>query len=117
MKIRQTDKLFSQFIRQRDGWRCTRCGKQFTPPTQGLHCAHFWGRRKESVRFDPENADALCWGDHSHFEQHPEEHRAWKLKQLGQERFDRLTLRANTPRKRDDVMTRIVLKELLKTVA
>lgn len=116
MKLRGNDKLFSEYVRSRDSWRCTRCGKQFTPPTQGLHASHFHGRRKESVRFYPENVDSHCYGCHSFFESNPEEHRAWKLKQLGQKRFDALTIKANTPRKRDDVMTRIVLKELFKTV-
>lgn len=68
------------------------------------------------MRFDVDNCDAHCYGCHAFFESNPEEHRAWKLKQLGQARFDALTIKANTPRKRDDVMTKIVLKELLKTL-
>jgi len=114
MKRRLTDKLFSDLVRKRDSWTCQVCGKVYPPPTQALHAAHFWGRRKESVRFDLDNADALCFFHHQNFEQHPEEHRAWKLKQLGQDRFDALTVRANTPKKRDDVMTKIILKQMLK---
>jgi hypothetical protein len=116
MKLRAVDKLFSTYIRTRDSWTCQRCGKQYTPPTQALHCSHFFGRRKESVRFDPDNCDCHCWGCHSYFEQHPEEHRQWKLKRLGQKRFDALIIRANTAKKKDDKLTAIMLKEMIKNL-
>lgn len=116
MKIRAVDTLFSKYIRTRDGWNCQRCGKKYTPPTGALHCSHYHGRRKESVRFDPENADAHCYGCHSFFEQNPNEHYDWKLKQLGENRLNNLAVRANTPGKRDDKMTKIILKELMKTL-
>ena len=78
--------------------------------------SHFHGRRKESVRFDEANVTTHCGGCHSHLTSNPHEHEQWKIKQLGEKEFDRLTLRANTPGKRDDKMALIVAKALLKEV-
>lgn len=118
MKIRidPLDVLFSRYIRTLAGWRCERCGKQFLPPTNGLHCSHFHGRRKKSVRWDPENAVALCFGCHAHFTGHPLEHVEWFSNRLGVKKFNALTLRANTPQKPDRAMIGLWLKEKLKEV-
>lgn len=101
IKIRKDDKLFSQLIRERDSWQCQRCLKMYPENSPGLHCAHFWGRRRESTRLDYDNCDALCMGCHAHFHANPEEYTAWKLKRMGQRRFDSLKLKANLLSKRD----------------
>lgn len=100
MKIRISalDAKFSKFIRERDGWTCQRCFKKYEPPTNALHCSHFWGRANKSVRFDPENCVALCHGDHVYFTANPKEHCDWFLKRLGQKRFDALQVRKNIKR-------------------
>ena len=109
IKISKLDRLFSQYIRSRDGWKCQRCGSQFKPPTTGLHCSHFHGRGKKSVRFDPENCVALCHGCHSYFTANPLLHVQFFQKRLGK-RFDALLIRANTPRKPDYALIEIWLK-------
>jgi len=43
-----------------------RCGKQHDRSSMGLHCSHHHGRSRWGVRFDPLNAEALCYGCHSH---------------------------------------------------
>lgn len=66
-----TDREFSRLIRARDG-RCAmrvRCRGSWYQEGE-LHCAHFHGRWKKSVRFDDRNAVALCplchaWVDHT----------------------------------------------------
>jgi hypothetical protein len=52
------DLLFSQLVRERDGWRCRRCGK----PGEGVYmqCAHIVSRRYSRTRCDFSNAVALC---------------------------------------------------------
>ena len=84
-----------------------------------LQCCHYHSRRKESVRFDPDNCDAGCIACH-YFIDHTVEGQKWldefKLKQLGLQRFNGLLVRANTPGKRDDVLMTIYAKELLKTL-
>jgi hypothetical protein len=59
-----------------------------------LQCSHFHSRRLKSVRFDPENAEALCWVCHHYLDNHPREHEEWKRQRLGEERFKALMLRS-----------------------
>lgn len=101
LKIDTADKLFSLYIRTRDNWSCQRCLKKYAPPTSALHCSHFFGRRKESTRYEPLNACALCMGCHLYFTSHPAEHYEWQVKRLGQNIIDKLTLQANTYKKKD----------------
>jgi 5-methylcytosine-specific restriction endonuclease McrA len=93
IRITRLDKLFSQVIRARDK-KCQRCGT-----TNGLQCAHTFSRRNKSVRWDPENAQALCYGCHlfwAHSE--PILFTAWIKKRLGPKRFKALQRRAMTPK-------------------
>ena len=120
MKIDKADAVFSQFIRLRDG-QCMRCGTYLEVNGKGmpvsLQCSHFFGRRMESVRFDEENADSLCHGCHRYWEKEDREgYRNFKIKQLGQERFDALVVRANTPQKKDRAMAHLYWKERMKQV-
>lgn len=101
VKIDVADKAFSLYIRTRDKWTCQRCNKSYTPPTMALHCSHFQGRGKEATRFDPLNADALCYGCHQYFTSHPAEHLAWQVQRKGQAVVDEIVLRSNTYKKKD----------------
>lgn len=64
IKRTPADAAFSLCIRERSNWRCERCGKQHDEKSQGLHCSHHHGRGNWSVRFEPMNAEALCYGCH-----------------------------------------------------
>jgi hypothetical protein len=66
VKITAADKWFSKCVRQRANWCCERCGNDFTHKPGGLDCSHHHGRRNWSIRFNPLNAEALCYGCHSH---------------------------------------------------
>ena len=112
VKIDKADQLFSKYVRTKADWKCTKCGRH--AEGRGLHAAHFYGRRKESTRFDEMNVDALCAGCHRHFTNHYTEHKAWKLKQLGQKQYDLLMLRANTPEKKDRKLQAMLWKQKLK---
>ena|SRR3990167_5593968 len=117
-QIDQADQTFSQYIRLRDG-ECVRCRSKVRLNDKGLpishNASHFHGRRKESVRFDPENLDTLCfpchrlWGGDERVQ-----YREFKLKQLGQKGLDLLLIRANTLTKKDRKMSLIIAKHLLK---
>lgn len=99
IKITKLDQLFSQYIRSRAGWKCERCGTQYKPPTSALHCSHFWGRSNMKVRYDPDNANAHCYGCHQYLGSRPVEFHEWKLDQLGEAKFKALNQRANWPTK------------------
>lgn len=116
IKRRKTDIMYAKYLRMERGYRCERCSKiyQEGDGLWGLQVSHFYGRAKESVRFDPENTDLLCMGCHRYFTSNPNEYVEWKKKKMGIERFKVLTLRANTPGKRDDGLMEITIKEMIK---
>lgn len=115
-KIRRTDQLFSQYIRQRDGECVYKVKCYGHQDIKELHCSHFHGRARESTRFDPENCDSACRTCHAFV--HTADGIRWleqfKKKQLGERNFNLLTLRANTPSKRDDTIMLLYVKQLLK---
>jgi len=112
IKLRPADIKFSQIIRTRDGWRCVRCGTQYYPPTRGLQNSHFWGRGRENTRFDFENCDALCTACHQYWGgDGREEYIEFKKKQLGEEGYKNLKIRAFTYKKKDDKLVLLWLKQ------
>lgn len=96
LKITPADKFFSLCIREAQRFVCERCGT-FAPPelSKRLDCSHFHGRGKWSVRFDPDNATALCMGCHLFVTAHPFEHVMFIQNKLGPYRFQALQERAN----------------------
>lgn len=116
IKIDEADEVFSQYIRYRDK-KCVRCGSpvQFNGVKPVSHQAsHYFGRSKESVRFDPENVDTLCFGCHRIWGSDDKEgYRQFKIKQLGLAGFNQLQVRSNRYKKKDRKMALIIAKELL----
>ena len=115
VKIDVADKNFSRYVRLCDK-KCLWCGRVGTGPDKifGLQASHFYSRRKWNTRFDRLNVDSLDAGCHRYFGEHKSEYREFKINQLGQQEFDKLTIRANTPGKRDWALARLVTKQLLK---
>lgn len=119
MKVRidKADSVFSLYIRTRDNWTCQRCGSSFLPKSQGLQCSHYFGRGRENTRFDPFNADALCFGCHQIWgSEDREAYRDFKVRQLGGEGFELLRIRANTTVKKDRKAALLIATQLLKEV-
>lgn len=114
IKVRANDTQFSRYIRLKHK-KCQRCGRKGDGEEGifGLQAAHYHSRKKESVRFDPKNVSAICISCHRYFHQHPTEHTAWMKELLGEREYDLLTIRANTPQKRDDAITKLYVKQLL----
>ncbi len=95
--MKTADDEFSLFIRERDGWKCVRCGRQFEVGERGLTDSHFWGRAHKGTRYDPLNNDAICWFPcHAfHWEKEKQgEYRDFKLKQLGEVEYAAMERRA-----------------------
>ena len=117
IKIDQADKIFSQYIRLRDG-KCVRCYSLVQYNDKGMpvshHASHYFGRGKENTRFDPENVDTLCMGCHKMWgSDDREEYRNFKIKQLGEKGFNNLLLRSNLYWKKDRKMSLIQARALL----
>lgn len=91
MKLTTADTRFSKLIRDRDGWRCARCGKPYPKGSRGYHCSHYMGRTNKSTRFLPTNCDGLCYGCHSHLEDRKQtKYRDWKIEQIGLEAVEEI---------------------------
>lgn len=116
MKLDKADVLFSKYVRTRDNWTCQRCGRGYVEGDRGLQCSHYFGRRMESVRFDPENCDSLCFGCHRIWEKEDREaYREFKMHQLGKKGFEALTVRARTLVKRNRKKAYEEVKKLYET--
>lgn len=118
MKIDPADAAFSQWVRLRDK-RCMRCQSPVQFNDQGMPASHqnshYFGRRKEGTRFEPDNCDTLCHGCHRYWEKEDREaYRQFKVKQLGEKRHTDLQLQANLYHKKDRSMERIKWRQALK---
>lgn len=114
MKLDKADVIFAKYIKTRDGWRCKRCGVQYQEGDRGLHCSHFHGRTRESTRFDEDNCISLCMGCHKYFDEvNRQSYCEFKQKQLGEEKYKALRVRADTLIKKDREMSYIIAKQLL----
>lgn len=118
LKIDAADRVFSQYIRRRDKWTCVACGRKHPEGAGTLGNSHYWSRRNESTRFEPDNCDALCnmpchhrWGG-----DYRGEYKAFKLKQLGEKRYKTLELQHNTYQKKDRKLALLIARELLKSI-
>ena len=125
LKRTKWDKVFSDYIRERDGWKCQRCSRQYnkhSPSSKmGIHCSHFVGRANYKTRFEPANAMAICYGCHRYLGSNPIEHeKLWKRKFPLKERKKILELKNNIQLKKRDIETKEnyeKLKLMLKEVS
>lgn len=111
IKLRKSDIIYSKYLRKKRRYRCERCRTPYEGGI-GLQVSHFYGRAKESVRFDEENTDCLCAGCHQYFTANPAEYTDWKRGRLGEKRYKALTLRANIMGKRDDKLMEMAFAKL-----
>ncbi|OOR87229.1 HNH endonuclease [Moraxella caviae] len=99
--ISPADAAFSAYIRKRANYCCERCGKQYEPNSNSLQCSHHFSRRYHNIRYDPDNALALCYHCHVFWYQKdvPEAAR-WLEDKIGKDKIDRLIALKNQPQKK-----------------
>ena len=124
IKIDKLDTLFSKYIRLRAGGKCDFCGRVFHdkikengdvyPAWKSLQVSHFHGRRKRSLRYDPDNAIGACADCHFFLGENPYVHTEFFRKRLGSERFEQLNIRAEIIAKPDKKAIEASLKERIK---
>lgn len=116
IKLRTSDRLWTQYKRIQEDYTCQKCGRVYSPDNCGnLHCAHYHGRSHENVRFDEENTLCLCGIPcHQYFDTHKTEFEAFMLKRLGRECFDLLALRAHIRKDRQDKLDALIIRQMLK---
>lgn len=95
--IARLDALASEYVRKRAmvrGGGCERC-HQGKASWKNLQWAHYRGKNKHGIRWDPSNAAGLDGGCHRFFDEvDPKAKVDFFRVLLGQEEFDRLNLRA-----------------------
>ena len=106
--------MYSKYLRMKRHWFCEFCNLDCCGNKGYLTISHFYGRRKESVRFDDDNCLVLCRKCHLYLENNKGEYTRIMMQKLGEKRFNVLTVRANTIKKRDDFMDEIIIKEMMK---
>jgi len=117
IKLRKTDRLYTEYLRRKYDYICQRCGRGYSPDNcRNLGVSHYWGRWHENTRFDDDNCVPICtlpchrlWGG----EERPE-YKEFMVNRLGQKGYDLLELRKHIRKKRDDKADLIILKEMLK---
>ena len=109
---KEADRLFSLYIRARDG-ACQVCTYERT----NLQCGHLISRRYVSVRWDPGNAVALCVADHKRFTEDPLGWDDWCERRLGESEWQRLKLVARRGGMPDLAYVIAELRAMLKEVA
>lgn len=116
IKLDKADTLFSRYIRLRDK-RCMRCLRRGdgNDGIDGLQASHYFGRGRESTRFDPLNVDSLCMGCHQIWgSEDREAYRIFKIRQLGESGYKLLCIRAESYLKKNRQAMVIAVKEMLK---
>jgi len=92
------DIAFSQAVRLNQGFSCERCkvsGGKVGSGLPKMECAHIFGRRHKSVRWDTMNALCLCHTCHRYFTENPLDFTAWLQEYLGQSYLDILNEKRN----------------------
>ena len=103
------DRLAAQIVKARAGGKCERCGA-----VAPLDWAHIFPRRHHSVRWNPDNALAMCRPCHTYTGTHPAAFLTWLLDWRGREWVEEMERRANTQWNKDYAE---VLAELTKEKA
>jgi hypothetical protein len=106
---RRADILFSKYIRR--GGKCEICGRSDIR----LEAAHYFGRVKESTRFDERNVHCLCYTCHKKSHEGDPCYKNFMLEKYGQDGLDKLELQSNLYQKRDDILTLLYCKQLVKS--
>jgi hypothetical protein len=90
--VRRLDAMWRDHVRERDDWRCRKCGQK--KARGALHAHHVAKRRLRSTRWEPGNGLSLCKECHLWAEEHPDAARAWACTQMGETLYDAVVTRA-----------------------
>lgn len=95
IKRNAKDRRYTAELKKRQNNTCQRCHKVYPPLHRGLHCSHFFSRRRPQTRYFLENTDLLCYGCHMVWQKEERaEYIKFKKKQLGEKRYNYLRQQA-----------------------
>ena len=90
MKRDKFDIIVSKITRLREGNCCEACKIKF----DRTECAHIFGRRHKSVRWDLDNVLCLCHGCHRKYTENPVDFTRFLERYMGIDALDKLRLKA-----------------------
>ncbi len=88
--IKKLDKIFSEYIRLRDGYKCVLCGSR-----TNVQAGHLITRNKYSTRWNEENVFAQCKSCNYRHEYQPEIYTSWYIEKFGEKKYLDLVKRSN----------------------
>ena len=94
------DTAFSKYVKLRDGYVCQICKMDYSHDHSMVECSHHVGRRKRSVRWEPDNASTKCKPCHREADLNPLLHADWIRLWLGADRYEALKEKASLLGKR-----------------
>lgn len=121
IKRNRADILFSDYIREKAGWRCEKCKKLCRIDgtwIASLQASHYWVRNHWNTRYDERNVHSLCGGCHKRMGEYRRdengEYDSWMKELLGETGYKKLKLDANTTAHRDPKMWLLYVKQVIK---
>jgi hypothetical protein len=91
--VAKLDKVFSEYIRERDNYRCVTCGVQGRERDGLMQCGHLFTRASYSTRWTEENAFAQCRGCNLRHEHDAAPFTMFYLHTYGQGAYEKLYLK------------------------
>ena len=88
--VKKLDKVFSEYIRLRDGYKCVLCGSRIN-----IQAGHLITRGKYSTRWDEDNVFAQCRSCNYRHEYQPEIYTSWYIEKFGENRYLDLVEKSN----------------------
>lgn len=121
VKRNRADALFSDYIREKAGWKCEKCGKVCRVDgvwIAKLEASHYFTRSHWNTRYDEENVYALCFNCHKRMGERKNEENGeydlWVKEKLG-DKYKQLKLRAYMTARRDEKLWLLYVKQLIKS--
>jgi hypothetical protein len=79
-------------VRTRDGWRCVRCGKDYSGKRGSLQAAHIYGKGAYAhLRYVVDNGVSLDYYCHNWAHEHPQDFVDLVKERIGEAAYARLT--------------------------
>ena len=110
--IKKLVKVFGDYIKERDGWRCVICGKikEMLPIDPG----HLITRASHATRWNEKNCFASCRNCNMTHEYRPEIMTNWFLQKFGAKEYELLTIKSRKPPKFSDFDLECMIKDYTK---
>lgn len=107
--VKSLDDLVSKQVRERDGYRCRRCGRE-----RVFHHHIFGKKAHPATRWNPDNGISLCFVCHRNAHASPEDFRRWVLSWMGEREYENLYVKAQMRTSFKEIDLEWLLKDMRK---